>query len=233
MLLKRIITSLVLFATLCYIAGVFNLAFVFVLSFAGLCYVPVFLSGAYIIQRIAPSQIRKKFEKRQISFHLIIVVSLVLLLLGRHAINRYYMPGVFYLIRISAKVGLLVVTILYGGSFLKNGWCRKTIIYTVVYLLFIFVPVIVASFRISSGKQVGASTVNHLAGIGYVDWVPADDNISKVSVSLYNPQLSCNGLNLYSRRSPGDPSELKWITTFWVENIRQVSGKRAIFGFRV
>ncbi len=75
MLLKRIITALVLFVILCYIAGVFNLAFVFVLSFAGLCYVPVFLAGAYIIQRIAGGRIRKKFEKRQISFHLIIVGS--------------------------------------------------------------------------------------------------------------------------------------------------------------
>ena len=84
-----------------------------------------------------------------------------------------------------------------GWSFLKNEWCKKTAIYTVAYLLFIFVPIIGASITLSGETIEGASDATNLNTLPYLKWVSAEGTVDKHSVTKYNPDLSFKGVNLY------------------------------------
>jgi hypothetical protein len=107
-----------------------------------------------------------------------------------------------YLVKLPAKLGLLAFTIFYCWAILKNGWKRKAVIFTIIYLLFILVPIVKASVTYVPDTD-DKSDIGKLNTLGYVEWVNSEHDINKVSVTTYDPSLASDGLNLYTTRKPG------------------------------
>lgn len=181
----------------------FGLVRVFLVLFGLLYLAPFFLVGACVTWLILPSKVRSKYKGHLVRFGLLVLWCMILLYQGREAINRFYMPNVYYLIRIGTKVGLLLLMVFYGWSLLKEGWRRKTIILTILYLLFLVSPAVVSPFMGASWQgNDGRDSTRILGTLGYADWVPAGENADKVSVTLHKPEVSCNGLNFFSLPHP-------------------------------
>jgi hypothetical protein len=101
-----------------------------------------------------------------------------------------------YLVKLPAKLGLVTFTAFYCWAILKNGWKRKAVICTTIYLLFILVPIIKASVTYVPDTE-DKSDIGKLGTLGYVEWVHDEQDIDKVSVTTYDPNLTCDGLNIY------------------------------------
>lgn len=194
---KKIFCVLVILALSCYVAGMFGLVRVFFVLFGLLYFTPVFLVGTCVIWLILPSEVRSKYKGHLVRFGLLVLWCLILLYQGREVISRFYMPDVYYLIRISTKVVLLLLMVFYGWNLLKEGWRKRTIIFTIVYLLFLVSPVVVSPFMGASWQGDARDSTKILGTLGYADWIPAGENADKVSVTVHKPELSCNGLNLF------------------------------------
>jgi hypothetical protein len=96
----------------------------------------------------------------------------------------------------------LAFTIFYCRAILKSGWKRKAVICTIIYLLFILVPIVKASVTYVPETD-DKSIIGKLNTLGYLEWVNSEHDINKVSVTTYDPNLACDGLNLYTTRRPG------------------------------
>lgn len=152
-----------------------------------------------IVWWISAKSTKEKYGKHLVSFHLIILGCGILLLLAREVINKYYMPNAIDPVRISAKLTVLVLIILFYRNILKTGWSKKSRLLTAVFVLFILVPFVY--HRFISTEQVqsdDSSSPANLGNLGYVEWGPAGNNIDKVSVTEYDPNLTFDGLNLYT-----------------------------------
>ncbi len=200
---KKVACVLFALALSCYLAGMFGLVRIFFVLFGLLYFAPFFLVGTCVIWLILPSEVRSKYKGHMVRFGLLVLWCLILLYQGREVINRFYMHDVYYLIRISTKVLLLLLMVFYGWNLLKQGWRKKTIIFTIVYLLFLVGPAVVSPFRGASWQGDAHDSTKVLGTLGYADWVPAGDSLDKVSVTLHKPELSCKGLNLFSLPQPG------------------------------
>ncbi len=213
----------------CYVAGMFGLVRVFFVLFGLLYAAPFFLVGTCVIWLILPSEVRSKYKGHMVRFGLLVLWCLILLYQGREVINRFYMPDVYYLIRIGVKVVLLLLMVFYGWDLLKKGWRKRTIIFTIVFLLFLVSPAVISPFMGASRQTDDRDTIKILGTLGYTDWVPADDNLDKVSVTLHNPELSCNGLNLFSLHLPSRfflmDMQGKILRTWDMEEIHDYSNK--------
>lgn len=202
-MIKKIVCVMVVLALSCYVAGMFGLVRVFFVLFGLLYFTPLFLIGCCVIWLILSSEVRSKYKGHLVRFGLLVLWCLILLYQGREVINRFYMHDIYYLIRISTKVVLLLLMVFYGWNLLKEGWRKRTIIFTIVYLLFLVGPAVVSPFMGASWQGDGRDSTRILGTLGYADWVPAGKNLDKVSVTVYKPELSCNGLNLFSLPQPG------------------------------
>jgi len=194
-MLKRVILSFAVLTLLCYLLGVIGFVRAFVLSFLALCYVPPFLFFVAIVWWISAKSTKEKYSRHLISFHLIILGCGILLLLAREVINEYYMPNASDPVRISAKLTVLVLVILFCRDILKKGWSKKSRLLTAALALFILVPFV--HQRFISTEQLQSPPAN-LGSLGYVEWGPAGNNIDKISVTEYDPNLAFDGLNLYT-----------------------------------
>jgi hypothetical protein len=199
---KSLALTILILAPCCYAACLLKLPFIFIIFFVGLFYTPLFFLLAKVIHALLPKDTKQKFEKHHLRFHLTILWCLILLVFGREVISNHYMADTIYLIRLPAKLALLAFTMFYCWIIFKNGWKRKTVICTIIYLLFILVPIIKTSITYNPDAN-DSSNLEKLNTLGYVEWVHDEHDIDKVSVTTYDPNLSCDGLNLYTSQRPG------------------------------
>lgn len=161
-------------------------------------YTSLYSVGAGVIWRILPKDRRETLRKRRMCFHLTLLGYLALFILGCCTLNRYYMPGMVMPIQVSFKVLLLVYTMFIGWTCLRKGRSKTMVFGTVGYVLFIVLSGIGSSISFSSNNPVSQSGSDALATLGYVSWVNADKDGSKVSVTKYDKNNSYDGLNLYT-----------------------------------
>lgn len=194
---KKVVFT-VLLAIFCYSVGILGFLHAFLLSFALLYYGCSFMLGSAIILRLLSGDVRKKFEHRQFVFHILVLGFLILFLMCRAVINKYYLPDAVSVLRVSVKVLFLFLTVFLCWSFLNNGWSKRNVVLLILFFVFISGGLLTVPFSSSDQPVESSSSLDALRTLGYVDWIPAKDNIDELSVTIHDPNLAGTGLNLYS-----------------------------------
>ena len=196
-MIKKIVLAVLALAAFSYISGVLNLVFTFVVSFALLCYSPVIIPSAALIWLILPKGIKHILTEHPLRTCLSLLFCGTLFLMGRHVINRYYMPETYPLFRISIKIALLMIVCSFSVFLLVKGWRPVKIIFIIIYVLFIIIPTVNATLR-GAPTTDSPEVLQSLQSLPYLQWAPAEETLDKFSVTKNDPNLTCKGLNLYS-----------------------------------
>ena len=200
---KKFLAPLAL-VLLCYIAAALKMPFLFIIFFFVLCHGLVLLLGVRIYYWLLPKRTREKYSEQQIRLHLIVAGLMIFFYLGRSAINDYYMSQPYSVLRISAKIFLLVACLYLGRRFLIKGWEKTAVICLVIYSLFIVLTAIRTSIKFESGRIEGKNALKALRTLGYASWAPLKDTTGKSSVTVYDKESCYNGFNIYaSKITPG------------------------------
>ncbi len=205
-MIRKTLPILLALALFSYIVGLLNHPFVFIISFAGFSYVMLFMFGL-VSWRVLPGRVRTNIWEHKLLFVLSVAGWLILFLLGRGVINKYYMPRALDAIRISAKVLLLIISLLLGWLTINRVRKRTVAACAFVYILFIVLAPVVTSTDTRAGDdEAGAAGESQLIRLGdlsslpYVDWTP-ETNPEKVGVTKYDPQYCFDGINIFNSKT--------------------------------
>lgn len=182
----------------CYIAAFLKLPFTFVILFVVLCYTALIFSGAVIYRYVLPDEVYKRYSKHQIRFHLILAGLMILFLVGRRVISHYYMVDSHSQVRISVKALFFIIMFFLGRTFLIKGWTKRIWICFIIYCLVVVYPVFKTTNKISSAKINEKDSFKALQTLGYATWIPMVESAEKSGVTIYDPETSCEGFNMYS-----------------------------------
>lgn len=197
-LLNKKALFLLAMAVFCYMAAFLKLPFTFVILFSVLCYVALIFIGAVIYQCVLPNEVRKRYTKHQIRFHLILAGLMILFLVGRWAINNYYMNEAYYQVRMSVKALFFIIMFFLGRTFLIKGRAKRIWIFFVIYCLFVVFPVFKTSIKSGPANADSKDSLEALQTLGYAAWIPIVEGAEESGVTIYEPETSCEGFNIYS-----------------------------------
>jgi len=195
-LFKKQVLFLFAIVVSCYMTFFLKLPFLFVILFSVLCYGIGLFAGAGIYLLVLPKKVRLRYSRQQIRFHFTIAVFMILFICGRWVINNCYMHEAYYVLRMSAKMLLLIITFFLGRTFLIKGWSKTISAWVVIYCLFIFFPAIRSSVKFESGQLNPQDNVKALGTLGYASWAPVKES-DKSGVTVYDEQGCYKGINMY------------------------------------
>jgi hypothetical protein len=120
-------------------------------------------------------------------------------------INKYYASDVFFALRMLIKAGFLLITMIFAGISVDPTRKRTTAMCVCAYICFIILAPFITSNKSetidnaqpSALRKPTVSPAAQMASLPYLSWSPADD-LDKKSVTKYDPQVSCAGINIYS-----------------------------------
>lgn len=214
----KIIILLILSAIIAYISALLSYPFIYILSFAFLCYSSILIIlqvGWGVFRKVANKSNNKKLldfvskieilNKWKCFLTFILAIAcLMLFVYGRMAINRHYMPHSLSIVRVSFKILLLITTLGLFCGYVKSKKKTVPIVCTVLYILFIIFAPLFALFRGAgaiNGDASEESLTNILRTLPYVGWAPVEST-EKVSVTVHDPNKAFDGYNIYSPRNP-------------------------------
>lgn len=183
---------------LCYTAAHLKLLLTFSILFPILCYSGLFFLGEAIYMRVLPRDVSQKYAKNQTRLRIILAGIMILFLAGRWVINDCYMHEASHIARMSTKASLLIITFFLGRSFLIKGWSKTIPACFIIYCLFIIFPAIKSSIKFEAGQINTMDPVKSLQTLGYARWTPVKGNLDKTSVTVFDRQACCKGVNIYS-----------------------------------
>ena len=183
---------------LCYTAAYLKLLLTFSVLFPILCYSCLFFLGMAIYMRVLPRDVSQKYAKNQRRLGIILAGIMILFLAARWVINNCYMHEASHIVRMSTKASLLIITFFLGRSFLIKGWSKTILACFIIYCLFIIFPSFKSLIKFEAGQINTKDPVKSLQTLGYASWMPVKGNLDKTSVTVYDRQTSCKGVNIYT-----------------------------------
>ncbi len=195
-MLKKFYLVFLCLCAITYLAGLLNQVFAFILFLVILFYSSVFLFF-FAIWKIYFTKSNKSFKRNIVRFLLSLSGYFILFLLGREAINHYYLENSYSIFRISVKIALLLLTFFLWFNYARRKLKKTTIICTILYMLFIISAPFISIFYPKPSIPDASPKVNRLVSLPYLDWSHTND-IEKVSVTQHDPSSSYKGFNLYT-----------------------------------
>lgn len=196
---KSLFILLTLFL-LCYLAALSANPLAYIISFAVFFYGTFTLLALNLSWRLLPSEFKAKYIKHQIMFSVIIVGCLALMFLVWEAIDRFYFRDSFYLIKISTEAVLVFFIAFFGWNFIKGSRINITAVCVLILFLFILFAPVIKSFKTGAIVKNESSSMKDLQTLPYLSWVPMENSMDKAGVTIYDPNSSFKGLNLYVPR---------------------------------
>ncbi|PIU41866.1 MAG: hypothetical protein COS99_03085 [Candidatus Omnitrophica bacterium CG07_land_8_20_14_0_80_42_15] len=145
-----------------------------------------------------PKSLRTTYTGNKKKLNKVTLACSAFLYLGAWAINRYFLPHKLHPISLLTDVVILLFTIFLGWG-LADLRKRKTALSAGVVIFTVFIcAASYSSFRIYQYRE--PSSLEALKSLPYLTWVPEKDvDAGKTGVTKYDPDLSCQGLNVYTR----------------------------------
>ena len=201
-MLKKIVVGVLVLSILGCIAGVVvKDAFVYVLSLMMLVAAILFgllMLTANFVWRLFPEDFKKTRRVTKRRFDTIIFSSALFFYITSGLIDEIYLRGMSGLTRLLGIVTILGFAVFWGRGLIRRTKIKTMAIGSVIFVLLIVSVLLIGSISFKTGKTAVSSPLAKLGSLPYLDWVPAEKDIEKKGVIQYDPNLTSDGLNLYS-----------------------------------
>jgi len=212
-MLNKVTAGLLLLSVLGYAASVAaGDPFVYILCFVFLVLAVLFGVLVLVINltwKLVPLRLKQTYAIKRGRFNTTILLSVLLAIVVADAINDEYLADSSGLISMLGNAGVMVFAIFVAWSFIKRSKWRTILASSGIFVIFIGLLSFVGPAVPKSSEAVSTDSVDKLKSLGYVAWVPAevedDSGKIKVGVTVYDPELAFDGLNLYSSSSKTVP----------------------------
>ncbi len=212
-MLNKVTAGLLFLSMLGYAASVaVGDPFVYILCFVFLVLAVLFgllVLATNLTWRLFPSRLKKTHEVKRSRFKTTILLSVPVAFIVVGAINDEYLADSSGLISMLGNAGVVVFAIFVAWNFIKRSRWRTIFAGSGIFVVFIALLSFVGSAVPESSEAVSTDSVEKLKSLGYVAWVPAevedDSGKIKAGVTVYDPELAFDGLNLYSSSSKTVP----------------------------
>ena len=203
-MLKKVAVVLLVLAVLSYVAGITTgsmiIGFIclFMLFAAFSFGILVLLTG--LVWKLIPVDFKKAFGVTRSRFNAVFFLCIFLFYLLGGIIEEAFFPVAPFLISLLWNVTAIVFAVFCG-------WCllirHKKVIIAGSILLVLFVALLsfAGSVTMKSGKFAKRSVarrVKTLQNLPYTSWFPAEETMDRTGVTKYDPNLSFEGVNLYT-----------------------------------
>jgi len=165
-------------------------------SFYVFIFFAILLFATRIVLRFSSPKIAEIYKDNRIKLRVIMLICAAFFYLATWTVNYYLLPHhKLHFISLTGDAGVLLLTIFLGWS-LFNARKVKVIISLCIVPLCIFISLL--TYPSSKNYQSDElRTSDALKSLPYLAWVPSEDNIEKMGVTLHNSNLADDGINIY------------------------------------
>ncbi len=185
-----------------YIAAVFvGDVLVYIVCFSVLVAAVLFgllVAISNLLWRFSGGFLGRKYKVKKCYFNLVFFAWAVLFLIGARILNKSLLADVSAPFEFLGNGMIFTFSIFLAWNLIRRGKARTIFAGSAIFILFVGALTFVGSITSGSGKSWKVDSTDALKSLGYVAWVPAEDNIEKRGVIQYERTLAFEGFNLYN-----------------------------------
>jgi hypothetical protein len=151
-----------------------------------------------IIWMFLPDNFKRTHERKRKRLSVVIFFCVLFFLFAGAVIDNRCFREASGFIQLLSNMAVFVFTVFWGWSLIRPNKIKTIVVGSVVFVLFITLLTFGSSISLKSDKVSQVSSINSLKTLGYLDWVPAEEDIENTGVTRYEPTLAFEGLNIYN-----------------------------------